>query len=50
MLAKGVFKGTIRIHCNRLNYTLFELFFLKPIAGHIDWRQQASPDSGKQLK
>ena len=28
ILVKGVFKGTIRIHCNELNYTLFELFYL----------------------
>lgn len=28
ILVKGVFKDTIRIHCNELNYTLFELFYL----------------------
>ena len=50
MLAKGVFKGTIRIHCNCLNHTPFELFYLKPIVGHIDWRQLAIPDSDKQLR
>lgn len=49
-IGKGVSKGTIRIHCNELNYTLFELFLSKPIAEHIDWHRQASLDFDKQRK
>ena len=51
ILVKGVFKGTIRIHCNELKlHPFFELFLSKPIAEHIDWHRQASLDFDKQRK
>lgn len=49
ILVKGVSKGTIRIHCNELNYTLFELFYLNLLQS-ILITPTGQPDFDKQRK